>query len=192
VAIQSLRNSGIVNFLKYRSLLAGNPPDANYQLIATTSLQSSQSFIDFSNLNNFSSYKHLQIRMVAQSTQAGTSSGGVIAIIELNGNALTKSHYLYTSGGNSVTSSDNSNAGFLVNLIRSGSTNSFSASIVDILDAFSSNKNKTLRWIGGHSSEVALVSNLWTSNSPISSIRIRTSSDNFSTGSRFSLYGIKG
>jgi hypothetical protein len=126
--------------------------------------------------------------MVAQSSQGGTGSGGVVAVISLNGSAMTKNHYLYANGS-SVSSGLGVN-GFFINLVRSGSTNQFSASITDILDAFSTVKNKTVRWFGGYPNELCLASNLWENTNAINSITITTSADNFSVGSRFSIYGV--
>jgi hypothetical protein len=171
---------------------AGGVVAGDYELISTTTLGTATSSITFSNLGDYSStYKHLQVRLVAQSTQAGTGSNGQIAIIGLNALSMTKNHYLY-GNGSSVSSGVGGANGFLVNLVRSGSTNVFSASVVDILDAYSTTKNKTVRWLGGYSSEIALASNLWENTSSITSIAISTSADNFSIGSRFSIYGLRG
>ena len=99
-------------------------------------------------------------------------------------------HYLYGDGG-AVYSGTSAN-GFMVNLVRAGVTNAFSASVTDFLDSYSTTKNKTIRTFGGYSGELSLNSGLWQSTSSITSITIRTTTDNFAIGSRFSLYGIKG
>lgn len=98
-------------------------------------------------------------------------------------------HYLYTDGG-AILSGSVAN-GFMLNLVRAGVTNAFSASITDFLDPYSTTKNKTIRTLGGYNGETALNSGLWQSTSSITSITIRTTTDNFAIGSRFSIYGIR-
>jgi hypothetical protein len=169
---------------------AGGVVAGDYELISTTTLGTATSSITFSNLGDYSStYKHLQLRTVAKSNQAGTGSGGISAFIEINTGTLN-AHYLYGDGG-AVYSGTSAN-GFMVNLVRAGVTNAFSASVTDFLDSYSTTKNKTIRTFGGYSGELSLNSGLWQSTSSITSITIRTTTDNFAIGSRFSLYGIKG
>jgi hypothetical protein len=187
--IKSAAQSSILNDTRYTSMSAGVVPSSEY-LIESRVLDTAVSSVTFSDLTQYAGiYKHLQICMVAQSTQSGTGSGGVVATISLNGSAMTKSHYLY-SNGSGVVSGVGSVNGFFINLVRSGSTNQFSASVADILDPFSTIKNKTVRWVGGYPSEICLASNLWENTNAVTSITISTSADNFSIGSRFSLYGV--
>jgi hypothetical protein len=170
---------------------SGGESLTDYELIESVILGSAQSSVTFSSLGTYSSaYKHLQLRFVAKSTQAGTGSGGVLASMELNATAFTKNHYLYAEG-TYVESGVGAN-GFIVPLVRAGATNVFSSGVVDLLDVFSSTKNKTIRTLAGYTNEMALSSNLWASTNTITSATIKTSADNFAIGSRFSLYGIKG
>lgn len=186
--IKSASRSSITNDQKYRSMLAGTVPSSEY-LIESRVLDTAVPSITFDNLSQFAGvYKHLQISMVAQSTQGGTGSGGVVAILSLNGSAMTKNHYLYGQG--TTVLSGVGVGGFFINLVRSGSTNQFSASVADILDPFSTTKNKTVRWFGGYPNELCLASNLWQNTNAITSITISASADSFSIGSRFSLYGV--
>jgi surface protein len=66
---------------------------------------------------------------------------------------------------------------------------------VDILDAYSTTKNKTVRSLfGGVGSDVfssSLASGLFPSTASITSLDISTF-NTFATGTRISLYGIKG
>jgi hypothetical protein len=186
--IKTAAQSSILNDTRYTSMSGGAVPSSEY-LIESRVLDTAVPSITFDNLAQYAGiYKHLQICMVAQSTQSGTGSGGVVAILSLNSSAMTKNHYLYANGS-SILSGLGVN-GFYINLVRSGSTNQFSASIADILDPFSTIKNKTVRWVGGYPSEICLASNLWENTNAVTSITISTSADNFSIGSRFSLYGV--
>ena len=161
-----------------------------YELISTTTLGTATSSVTFSSLGDYSStYKHLQLRTVAKSAQAGTGSGGISAFMEIN-TATLNAHYLYGDG--SAVYSGTSASGFMVNLVRAGVTSAFSACVTDILDPYSTSKNKTIRTFGGYNGELALTSGLWQSTSSTTSITIKTTADNFAIGSRFSLYGIRG
>jgi hypothetical protein len=74
----------------------------------------------------------------------------------------------------------------------------FGGAVVDILDYASSTKNTTARALGGHidnadGSRIYLSSGLMVSTSAVSGLVFYGGSGgNFVTGSRFSLYGIKG
>jgi hypothetical protein len=86
----------------------------------------------------------------------------------------------------------------MAQVARGNSTaSSFGAGVIDILDPFSTTKNKTLRGLGGITSSeatnIALRSGSWASTSAVTSITcLPFSADNWVAGSRFSLYGIKG
>ena len=69
--------------------------------------------------------------------------------------------------------------------------------IIDIHDYASTTKNKTLRMFTGRennstSSSVDIRSGLWRSTSAITSITMFLDAGNYSTNTRFALYGIKG
>jgi hypothetical protein len=75
--------------------------------------------------------------------------------------------------------------------------NTFDGLVVDILDAYSTTKNKTIRSLAGIAStqnNVSLMSGSYRSLSVVSSITILdevSGSNNFVAGSRFSIYGIR-
>ena len=78
----------------------------------------------------------------------------------------------------------------------SGPANAFGAGVYDILDPYSTTKNKTTRLFGGRGfvtgdHKIVLASGLWRNTASVTSIDL-VANDNFVTGSRFSLYGIKG
>jgi hypothetical protein len=69
--------------------------------------------------------------------------------------------------------------------------------IADILDAFSTTKNKTIRTLSGSADSnnlrTWLVSNAWFSTAAVTSITIVTNNgSNFVSGTRFSIYGARG
>jgi len=75
-----------------------------------------------------------------------------------------------------------------------GSTTSGFGGVTDILDYASTNKNKTVRTLGGFdangSGYVNLTSNLWSNTAAINTITINAVGT-FNQYSQFSLYGIK-
>jgi hypothetical protein len=136
-------------------------------------------------------YKHLQIRFIAKTTTANVNSD--TTRISLNGNAITKNHYLYGDGTTAYAGVGTN--GDVNNTPRANYTSVFGAEVVDILDYTSTTKNKTIRSLGGFDAngagELALYSNLYATNTnAITSITLTASANNFAQFSQFALYGI--
>ena len=181
------------------SAAGGGVVGGNYDLIETTILGSAASSVTFSSLATYAStYKHLQIRYVGRTNRADDNAQPVIRF-----NADSGSNYDYhglegwNNAVNSVATINASgmNLGYSFSGTSSG-TNVFGAGVVDILDAYSTTKNKTIRALNGQSSDarkfVHLNSGLWRNTSSVTSITILSSNNDLVAGSRFSLYGIKG
>lgn len=166
----------------------------SYESIATQTVGAGgQASIQFNSIP--STFQNLQLRFVAKSTTAGGGSGGALVLMTMNSTAFTKSAYLYATG-TSLASNNNSNPGFLANLVRAGETSMFTACVVDIFDYRNTNKTKTLRILGGMningSSEMSLNMNVWNSTSAVTSLTITPTSGDFAQYSSFALYGIRG
>jgi hypothetical protein len=75
-------------------------------------------------------------------------------------------------------------------------TNAFAPSVIDILDPYSTTKNKTVRSLQGlqgtTNNAMELRSGLWINTASVTSISLTVPTDNFAAGTRFSLYGIRG
>lgn len=165
--------------------------DTDYELIETYVLGSSQANVTFSSLGSYSStYKHLQVRMTSKATGSATIFG------TFNGDtgANYVSHRLFGNGSTVTSDAHTSRNNFFGGNNEDGTiTSSFSAGVLDILDAFSTTKNKTTRSFSGVATPfVMLQSGAWLSTSSITSITLAPNLNSFLTGSRFSLYGIKG
>jgi hypothetical protein len=177
--------------------LAGSGAVASdYELIETQILGSSTPSITFSNLGTYSStYKHLQIRAV---TRSNTSGGAGAMQVRLNGDtgANYAWHRLGGYGSNPVqsgagTSQTFMGIGFIV--YSDQPANVFGASVLDILDPYSTTKNKTVRSFAGVPNTIELRSGAWFNTNSVTSVLIKPDgSETFAIGSRFSLYGIKG
>ena len=168
----------------------------DYELIETNILGSNQASIVFSNLGTYSStYKHLQIRFTARSTLADTAESLSVRVNGVSTSSYSQ-HRLFGTGSSVISSAESSITLFRMGFISSATAtaNSFGAGVIDILDPYSTTKNKTFRSLGGVVlGAVALSSGAFLSTAAVSSITITSETGaNFVTGSRFSIYGIRG
>jgi hypothetical protein len=164
----------------------------NYELISTFIVPSNQSSVTFSNLDAYSStYKHLQIRYVGMMDTvnrwwAWRANGDVGTNYRTHQLNIESSFSTLQSSAWTLYAHDNN------------TTNEPISGVIDFLDAYSSTKNKVSRSLSGTASgasrqHLALASGLWLNTSPITSLTMLLSdSGNFRTGSRFSIYGIRG
>jgi hypothetical protein len=190
----------------YSSFLAGNPKAAfpSYESIATVTLGSSQGTISFTSIP--STFKHLQIRYIARSTNVNNFAG----FIEATFNSDTTSGNYYSlhridgRGDGLVYASADTSVGYSrIGLIAGGSTlaSGFSPGIIDILDYTSTTKNKTTKTITGlagqstdTNNDIVFASSLYfpSTIAAISRIDLNISGFEFAQYSSFALYGIKG
>jgi len=175
---------------------------SSYESIATYNGTGSSATITFSSIP--STYKHLQLRMIIKGT---STLGGYANLCKIALNSDTTAtnyynHYLLGDGSSASANSGNTNAAWA--LVSAGSASSangaYSATVLDLLDYANTNKNKTMRALTGIDTNggggIILGSILWSDTSAISSITISNTDTvyfgNFTTGSSFALYGIKG
>lgn len=169
----------------------------SYELISSTVLTSSAASVTFSNLGtSAAAYKHLQIRYTARDSNAAN----YVETFSIRFNGDTGSNYSRHSlrgNGSSVFSNAGTNQTLIeIGHIAGNSLGSgiFAAGVIDILD-FTAAKNKTVRSLTGGAStgqEVALWSGSWMSTAAVTSILLESYGASFITGSRFSLYGLRG
>jgi hypothetical protein len=173
-------------------ILSASAVGSDYELIETQILGSAASSITFSGLATYASiYRHLQVRAVAK-TDTTANNGG----LRLNGD--TGSNYSWhqtVAVPNSVVSAAETSQTSMQLFYLS--TTEYGSAVIDLLDAYSTTKNKTLRILQGNtaSNRVSVTSGLFMSTASTTSITLlanRSGSANYQTGSRFSLYGIKG
>jgi len=161
----------------------------SYESIATVTVGAGgSSSISFSSIP--STYKHLQIRALYETVTFADNIG-----MTLNGlTTPTRMHYIYGNGSSVAAGSSTDN---LLTLQAGVSTTSYYGMVIDILDYQNTNKNKTVRVLGGAdfngSGIVYLSSGLYETTSAISSFTLQGfGSHNFAQYSSFALYGIKG
>jgi len=107
-------------------------------------------------------------------------------------------HFIYGNGSSVVSQASTSRqltwAGTSAG--NNAGTNVFSASVIDILDPFETTKYTTTRVFSGLTSPTNIVflnSGVWMNTAALTSIELspQVSSNNWVSGSRFSLYGLK-
>ncbi len=175
---------------------SGGAAAGAYELISTAYGTGSSGTITFSSIP--STYKHLQVRWVAN---CGTG-GSELLRMRMNGDTASNyvAHHIEANG--TAVSSYWTGAADHILIAELAATSTgpdyFSSGVTDILDFASPSKFKTTRTLYGKvpSSGVKLItlrSGLWRSATATSSIELSSAyGGNFASTSRFSLYGIKG
>ena len=190
--IKSLTSSSISNSEDYRSMLAGTMPSNEY-LIDTRILTTTTPSITFDNLAQFSGvYRHLYLVSSARGTRNSTEDA---MLLRFNGDSATNysTHWMEARGSSVTSGSVTSAAGVIIDVVPAAtfSANAFSASLTDILDAFSAVKNKTVKSLCGAALPIiSLQSGFWRNTGLITSITVLASNGDLAAGSRFSLYGV--
>jgi hypothetical protein len=169
-----------------------------YESIATANGTGSSGTITFSSIP--STYKHLQIRCIANN-----NSGAFSLRLRLNGDTGSNyAHHVLEGGGSSAYAYGAASATAILyagSAIGGGGSGSdfMATSIIDIIDYATTTKNKTVRTLNGYDTNgatdaqlIRLTSGLWMNTAAINSISIIDVSANFTTDSQFALYGIKG
>jgi len=184
----------LLGILNSQAAAAG--PAGAYDLLETTTLTGSAS-VTFTGLDSYSDYKHLQVRYVAR----GSSGRLFFVRTRLNGvtTASYSHHYLSKEATDPLISSGaGSSSEITYGGMVSGSTNvanAYGAGVLDILDFSNSSKNTTVRSFSGVAGSSELESVIMLGSGALYSTAAITQIDFYGTylsGSRFSLYGIKG
>ena len=172
----------------------------DYQSIATVLVGSGGSTsISFTSIP--STFQHLQIRVLAQQTRATFGRGGYTLRFNSDTGSNYAKHELLGDGSSALTSAEASATNISLGYLGTNTAGSFGATVVDILDYTNTNKNKTVRSLGGidHNGLIAsfggivgLNSGLWMNTGAVTSITINPDFSPFTEHSSFALYGIKG
>ena len=163
-----------------------------YESISTINVGGNASFIQFDGIP--STYKHLQIRLIARVT-----AGGQYCLVTINGDGTScnySAHYMESDGSSTyVYGGANSRPAFCQ---VSSVANNYQPSIIDILDYTSANKVKVFKGFfaqdyNNTSGTATFMSGAWyNSTNAIDTIRIQPNYNAmFAAGSTFALYGIK-
>ncbi len=175
-------------------------PTGSYDLISTTILGSATSSVTFSSLGTYSStYKHLQLRLSSRVNSTEVNGSYLTLRFNGDGTSIYDNHLLFGTrssvGSNGLASYPEIYLQRTTNL-NSNTALAYGVCVVDILDTYSSTKNKTVRYLGASGVPtgfwpITLGSGLWRSTSSVTSITI-AADNTMLAGTRLSLYGIKG
>jgi hypothetical protein len=175
---------------------SGAPPAVgDYESIQTYTLTSNQTTITFSSIP--STYKHLQLRILARSNKAGQAYD----YLRLRINGATGSSYSrHALLGNGSAASANATANdTLIGMgeipAATASSNIFGGSVIDLLDYKDTNKNRTVRGLIGEdkngSGSIYLASGAYYSTTAVTSLSLFCGDGgDFIQYSSFALYGI--
>jgi hypothetical protein len=175
-------------------ILSAAGSGSDYELIETQILGTAAASVIFSGLGAYANaYKHLQVRAVIRSVRAAADDQ---ITLRLNGDTGSNYAWHRLLGNGSAVSSTGATSTATPQLgsvpANTATASMFGALVVDLLDPYSTTKNKTVRSFNGFAgSWVALHSVFHNSTSAISSIELIGQNANIAIGSRFSLYGIR-
>jgi hypothetical protein len=175
----------------------GGAGAGSFEQIETVIASGSTASVTFSSIP--STYKHLQIRATHRALYS--FSGDLLHLMRLNGDSSSNYNWhslagqdssAYVGGGTSATS-------MRIGLTPAALTtaNAFATSIIDILDYTNTNKHTTIKTLVGSNGtqhNVGLYSGAWRNTSAVTSLTLLNDVGfgNYTSGSRFTLYGIKG
>ncbi len=192
--IKSALHSSLVEDIKYNSMSAGVVPSSEY-LIQTALITENTPSVTFDVSGLAGIYKHLKIVGTARTNRADTLDE---VNLRFNGDSTNLSTSLRTLIANSSSLSAGGAEGqnrILVTYIpaANNTANTYATFVADLIDPFSSTKNKTVRAFGGQNDGsfrlVGLYSGAWYNTTAVNSILLYSNA-NFVAGSRFSLYGV--
>ena len=171
-------------------------PQGAYDALSTVTVPSGGvASITFAGIPN--TYKHLQIRCSVRMAATGTNNDNILMVVNSDTGSNYNAHYLYGDGATALASGVGTGSATYVGRAPFSNTtaNTFSGTVLDILDYANTNKNKTFRSISGSdlngSGDVFLWSGLWMSTNAINTVLLRPSANNFAQYSTFALYGVK-
>jgi hypothetical protein len=173
---------------------AGGGAAGAYELISTTVLGSATTGVSFTSVPN--TYKHLQLRVVARNNSSGASTVKDLVVYFNNqaGDTIWRYHSLFGNASSVSSTSGNALGAGAVGFGLNQST-IYGTSIIDILDNANTSKNTTVRSLAGVVGlggpyRVGLLSGVWLQTPAVTQINLEIG-EQFSIGSRFSLYGMR-
>jgi hypothetical protein len=170
----------------------------DFESIATVTVGSGgASSIEFTSIP--STYQHLQVRLVARSTNSANDLDTNVRIgtgsIDTGSNYAN--HLLYGTGSTAAATGYTSASTMWLGM-QPGATATasvFGATILDLLDYANTSKNTTLRGFSGFDRNGAgfalATSGLWINTAAVDQIRLYPSAGNFAQHSTAALYGVK-
>lgn len=191
---------GFKSLTRYYDMLAGNTVynPAAFESIASASGTGASGQIGFDSIPQ--TYKHLQLRFSTRSTANNSGEGFFMFFNNVYQSPFTQytTHYLTGTGSSATASAATNNARITSGQLANASmaSNVYDFHIMDILDYTNANKNPIVRWMygwdTGSAGNIVMESGVLNIAGALTKINISTYVGNFTTDSKFALYGIKG
>ena len=159
--------------------------DSAYELISTQTLSSAAASVTFSSIPQM----YTDLVLIVKAVNSATAGGK----FQLNGDTSTNYSTTWIEGnGSSVISGrESSQSSGFIYYNASGSTYNYTIGISSFMNYSNSTTYKTVVSSFGNLSQVGSYASLWRSTSAITSLVLNGLTQNFLTGSTFTLYGIK-
>jgi len=170
----------------------------DYESIATLTASGGESFLSFTSIP--STYSSIQLRGIGRFSTAVHAN---FVSIKLNNDTAANYvwHRIWSDGGTAFAGATTASTFMPIGRATGSSAASsiYGAAVCDILDYSSTNKNKTIRALGGTASTnstnqniIQFSSGLWLNTAAVNRVDVYPDSGTWSTGTTFALYGIKG
>lgn len=189
--------SGVV-IVRYLKTAVKESTDA-YELIGTIRLSATQSQLVFAGIPQ--QYKHLQLRMTSRTDRSASATADVFVRVNGDSGANYGYHQLYGYNNSAASGATASSTDGLYLGSTAGATSvsgAFGTLVMDLLDFASITKNKTSRCVAGTigtsatTGIIGINSSLWRSTAAVTSLTVYCNQGNFVSGTRASLYGLRG
>ena len=167
----------------------------SYESIASLSGTGSSGTISFTSIP--STYKHLQIRFIGKASGTGGTENPWLRFNNDTGTNYS-AHRLYGDGSSVAADAFTTAAQIRIGFAPDSATaNLMGVTIIDVLEYTNTNINKTVRLLSGQDVNgaggyVTLSSGNWRSTTAVNRIDLIVNGLNWTSNSRFALYGIKG
>jgi hypothetical protein len=175
---------------------AGATSAPAYELISTTILGSDTASVSFDVTGLGSTYRHIQVRASSNTTDTTFGNTNLNARFNSDTGSNYAFHILFgdITGVASAAATTQTFVAF-GDMVATASV--FGGAVIDVLDFANTSKNKTIRSLSGTTpnpslTRIALRSGLWMNTSAITGINLFPGVGNLKTGTRLSLYGIRG
>jgi hypothetical protein len=169
---------------------------SDFELIESVFLTTTTASVTFSGLGDYSAtYKHLQIRIASRGANASTNVNTLLRINADTGSNYAEHGFQGTGAVLNVTAQTNTTSMFTGTVpAASANANHFGATVIDLLDAYSTTKNKTIRYLNGSqsNSQIGIGSGHRRNTESTTSLTLLPAIGSWAANSRFSIYGIRG
>ena len=170
----------------------------SYDLLETEILTGTQASVTFSSLNSTygADYQHLQLRYVIRTNRSGADNDVIRVELNSDSGSSYRWHQLAGNGASVSSSASGADTAMWASYVstQDHATGVFGAGVIDLLDPFETNKNTTIRTLGGTTgaiTQINLTSGAWFNTAAVTTIKLFQYGSTMDTNSRLSLYGLK-